>query len=192
MSKNRQKVIFTVLAALIIPMIGWWILYSMNLIGPPGKPARPPFNMSDRISTIQIQKNQAGELVATFDGWEEGKAPLTAEEFFAEVHSRQVKLPYLLRKLDITSRASLLWVVFGLAAQGVFAGRMLVQWYASEKAKASIVPNAFWWMSLVGSSMCIIYFIWRKEPVGVLGQATGWLIYVRNLWMIYGKSNKCP
>lgn len=191
MSANRRKVIFTVTAALVIPLLGWWLLLTLGVVGSPGQPVTPPFNMSDRISTVVITKNDVGELVATFDGWKEGQKPLTADEFFEEVYSRQVQLPYILRKLDITSRASLLWVGFGLVAQGVFAGRMLVQWYASEKAKASIVPNAFWWMSLIGSSMCIIYFIWRKEPVGVLGQATGWLIYVRNLWMIYGKSGEC-
>ncbi|MFT3787300.1 MAG: lipid-A-disaccharide synthase N-terminal domain-containing protein [Tepidisphaeraceae bacterium] len=40
-------------------------------------------------------------------------------------------------------------------------------------------------MSLVGASMLLVYFLWRKDPVGVLGQAFGWFIYIRNLWMIY-------
>jgi len=44
---------------------------------------------------------------------------------------------------------------------------------------------AFWWMSLIGASMLIVYFTWRIDVVGVLGQSTGWVIYVRNLWMIY-------
>lgn len=192
MSANRRKVLFTVGAALLIPLLGWWLLLSFGAVGPFGRPVRPPFNMSDRIATIEVVESDTGELVAKFDGSE---IPLTADEFFAEVHARQegrLKLPSVFRKLDITSKVGLFWVAFGFLAQGVFAGRMIVQWYASEKAKASIVPNVFWWMSLVGSSMCIIYFIWRKEPVGIMGQATGWIIYVRNLWMIYGKPKDCP
>jgi lipid-A-disaccharide synthase-like uncharacterized protein len=192
MSANRRKVICTVLAALVIPALVWWILYSTGVVGAPGKPVRPPFNMSDRIATIQIEKNKAGKMVATFEGWEKGVPPLTADQFFAEVYSRQVDLPFLFRFLNVTSVTSLVWVMFGFLAQGVFAGRMLVQLYASEKAGASVVPVVFWWMSLVGASMLIIYFIWRKDIVGVVGQTTGWAVYTRNLWMIYGKTNDCP
>ena len=75
--------------------------------------------------------------------------------------------------------------MLGLLGQVLFTGRMVVQWLVSEKQKQSVVPTAFWWMSLIGASMLITYFIWRKDIVGFLGQATGWLIYVRNLWLIY-------
>jgi lipid-A-disaccharide synthase-like uncharacterized protein len=78
-----------------------------------------------------------------------------------------------------------LWVGLGLLGQVLFTGRMIVQWLISEKNRRSVVPPAFWWMSLIGATMLLVYFLWRKEPVGVLGQATGWFIYVRNLWMIY-------
>ncbi|HCD35270.1 MAG TPA: hypothetical protein DER01_22910 [Phycisphaerales bacterium] len=80
----------------------------------------------------------------------------------------------------------MIWVAVGLLGQVLFTGRMIVQWIASEKSKRSVVPTAFWWMSLIGASMLITYFIWRKDVVGVLGQATGWFIYVRNLYLIYG------
>lgn len=188
MSPNRRKLAFAVLAVLVLPAIGWWMLAQFGLVAPiPGKPSRPPFNMSDRIATIKVQENDAGELVATFSG-RNLPDPLTAEEFFNEIHIRQVDLPWIFQVLDVTSVTSLLWILFGFAAQGIFAGRMIVQWYASEKAKSSVVPNQFWWMSLIGASMLIIYFIWRKEIVGICGQLTGWLVYVRNLWMIYGKA----
>jgi lipid-A-disaccharide synthase-like uncharacterized protein len=61
-----------------------------------------------------------------------------------------------------------------------------VQWLASEKHKKSVVPPMFWWMSLVGSTVLLLYFVWRKDVVGVLGQAFGWSIYIRNLLLIYG------
>jgi len=87
--------------------------------------------------------------------------------------------------LNITSPIGIAWVALGLLGQVLFTGRMLVQWLASERKRRSVVPTAFWWMSLGGATMLIIYFIWRKDIVGILGQATGWLIYVRNLRLIY-------
>jgi len=80
----------------------------------------------------------------------------------------------------------------GLSGQVLFTGRMLVQWVVSERSKRSVVPTAFWWMSLCGASMLVIYFIWRKDIVGVLGQCTGWTIYVRNLWLIYAGQRHTP
>ncbi len=87
--------------------------------------------------------------------------------------------------LNVSSPAGLAWVLLGFLGQVLFTGRMLVQWLASERARRSTVPTAFWWMSLIGATMLLVYFLWRKEPIGVLGQATGWFIYVRNLWLIH-------
>ena len=64
---------------------------------------------------------------------------------------------------------------------------MLVQWLTSEKSKRSVVPVSFWWMSLVGATMLLVYFIWRRDIVGILGQATGWIIYIRNLVLIIAR-----
>ena len=87
--------------------------------------------------------------------------------------------------LNVSSPIGYLWVGLGLLGQVLFTGRMVVQWLVSEKAKKSTVPPVFWWMSLVGSSMLLVYFLWRQDPIGLLGQAFGWFIYLRNLWMIY-------
>lgn len=87
--------------------------------------------------------------------------------------------------LNITSPIGFAWVALGLLGQVLFGGRMLVQWVASERRRRSVVPVAFWWMSLGGATLLIVYFVWRKDAVGVLGQATGWLIYLRNLRLIY-------
>jgi len=92
---------------------------------------------------------------------------------------------WVFRTLNITSPIGFAWVAMGLLGQVLFTGRMIVQWLASEKEKKSVVPVSFWWMSLIGASMLILYFIWRKDIVGVLGQATGWGIYVRNLVLIH-------
>ncbi|MEI6339216.1 MAG: lipid-A-disaccharide synthase N-terminal domain-containing protein [Verrucomicrobiota bacterium] len=84
----------------------------------------------------------------------------------------------------MTSPVGLAWVTLGLGGQLLFTGRMLVQWLASEKSKRSVIPISFWWMSLIGSTMLLVYFIWRRDIVGILGQATGWVIYIRNLVLI--------
>jgi len=76
------------------------------------------------------------------------------------------------------------WLILGLMGQGVFSARFLTQWVASERAGKSIIPTSFWWMSLVGSVMLFIYGLQRREPVLVIGQCTGLLIYGRNLALI--------
>jgi lipid-A-disaccharide synthase-like uncharacterized protein len=107
-----------------------------------------------------------------------------AERVFADQSSRGT-LEVL---LNVTSPVGFAWVSLGLLGQLLFTGRMLVQWLASERNRRSVVPPSFWWMSLCGATMLLVYFVWRQDPVGVLGQAFGWVVYVRNLWLIHGPS----
>jgi lipid-A-disaccharide synthase-like uncharacterized protein len=76
------------------------------------------------------------------------------------------------------------WFVLGMAGQAIFFSRFLVQWVASERARKSFIPPVFWWLSLVGSMLLLAYAIHRKDPVFVLGQAFGWVVYARNLMLI--------
>jgi len=78
-----------------------------------------------------------------------------------------------------------LWLVFGLLAQLVFTARFLVQWLASEKAGRSVVPMAFWFLSIAGGTMTLIYGIQRREPVIIIGQALSIFIYIRNVMLIF-------
>jgi len=84
--------------------------------------------------------------------------------------------------LDIPSG----WLVVGFAGQLLFSGRFFVQWIASERKKASVVPVAFWWLSLAGGATLLAYAIHRRDPVFVLGQAFGLLVYGRNLALVRG------
>ena len=77
---------------------------------------------------------------------------------------------------------SLAMIVFGFLAQAMFTLRFAVQWIASERAGKSVVPMAFWWLSLSGGAMLLTYAIYRFDPVFILGQACGALIYLRNIW----------
>jgi len=79
------------------------------------------------------------------------------------------------------------WLAFGFLAQGMFFGRFFLQWIASEKKKQSVVPVGFWWLSLVGGIMLFGYAVHRRDPVFIVGQGAGVLIYLRNLYFIYAK-----
>jgi lipid-A-disaccharide synthase-like uncharacterized protein len=89
------------------------------------------------------------------------------------------------RIFNITGWAGLAWVTIGLAGQVAFFGRMAIQWIVSEKEKRSVVPPAFWYLSLFGGVALFTYFAWRQDFVGVLGQSTGIVIYARNIRLLY-------
>ena len=82
------------------------------------------------------------------------------------------------------------WLVIGFSAQLLFSARFLVQWIASERAKESVVPFAFWVLSLAGGALLLSYAIWREDPVFIVGQSAGVLIYLRNLHLVFGKKER--
>ena len=109
---------------------------------------------------------------------------LTPAEFASFVYRTRTNGGWLESIFNITSPVGVAWVALGLMGQLVFTGRMLVQWLASERSGRSVIPVAFWWMSLGGAVMLVAYFVWRRDIVGVVGQATGLFIYARNLVLI--------
>jgi lipid-A-disaccharide synthase-like uncharacterized protein len=80
----------------------------------------------------------------------------------------------------------LLWIGFGLLGQLLFTARFLVQWIASERARQSVMPVAFWYFSMAGGVVLLAYAVYRADPVFILGQSMGVVIYARNLWLIRG------
>ncbi|MDD2736437.1 MAG: lipid-A-disaccharide synthase N-terminal domain-containing protein [Desulfuromonadaceae bacterium] len=76
------------------------------------------------------------------------------------------------------------WVTIGLTGQLFFTMRFVVQWIATERKKKSVVPEAFWYFSIVGSLILLAYSIYRKDPVFILGQSFGMTVYLRNLYFI--------
>ncbi len=78
------------------------------------------------------------------------------------------------------------WLVLtvGFGGQALFSMRFIVQWLASERARRSVVPVVFWYFSLGGGILLLVYALYREDPVFVFGQAAGLVIYVRNLWLI--------
>jgi lipid-A-disaccharide synthase-like uncharacterized protein len=83
------------------------------------------------------------------------------------------------------SSSSTLWIILGLAGQALFAARFLVQWIRSEALRRSVVPVSFWFLSLAGSLVLLIYAVHRQDPVFIVGQSAGFVIYTRNLMLIH-------
>ncbi len=77
------------------------------------------------------------------------------------------------------------WLAIGIGGQLLFTARFVVQWIVSERKKRSVIPVAFWYLSLVGSLVLLSYAIYRRDPVFILGFSLNSLVYVRNLWLIY-------
>jgi lipid-A-disaccharide synthase-like uncharacterized protein len=76
------------------------------------------------------------------------------------------------------------WVILGLIAQGLFTMRFLVQWIASERAGHSVIPTAFWFLSIGGGLLLLGYSLYRKDAVFIAGQAFGVFVYLRNLYFV--------
>lgn len=95
----------------------------------------------------------------------------------------------LLNLLNVSSYNKLWWPALGLLGQIVFAGRMWVQWIASERKRESVVPPLFWYLSLFGGLITATYFIWRQDLVGVIGQTSGIWIYARNIYFVHSSSS---
>ena len=77
------------------------------------------------------------------------------------------------------------WALLGFFAQALFMMRFGVQWIASERARRSVIPVAFWYFSMGGGFLLLIYAIKRQDPVFITGQGLGLFVYGRNLWLIF-------
>ena len=77
------------------------------------------------------------------------------------------------------------WLVIGFLGQGLFSARFIIQWLQSERLKQSVIPRAFWYFSVAGGVTLLAYAIHRRDPVFILGQASGLIIYFRNLQFLW-------
>ncbi len=85
-----------------------------------------------------------------------------------------------------------IWLAIGLIGQSLFFMRFFVQWIASERLRQSVLPNAFWYFSLAGGLVLLAYAIWRADPIFILGQASGLVIYSRNLYFVNLSAHAAP
>ncbi|MDE2977657.1 MAG: lipid-A-disaccharide synthase N-terminal domain-containing protein [Acidobacteriota bacterium] len=78
-----------------------------------------------------------------------------------------------------------IWVAVGFGGQALFGARFLVQWIATERRRQSVVPTAFWYLSLGGGLVLLSYAVSIGDPVFITGQSFGVLVYSRNLWFVH-------
>ncbi len=150
-----------------------------------GEPVRFKIELAGARDNVAMARLHDGSVVYILGRLGAGTdRMLTPDEFAGLYLDQRTSRGWLSAIFNITSPIGLAWVALGLGGQLLFTGRMLVQWVTSEKSRRSVVPVSFWWMSLAGATMLLVYFIWRRDIVGILGQATGWIIYIRNLVLI--------
>ena len=76
------------------------------------------------------------------------------------------------------------WLLVGFAGQAMFFSRFLLQWIVSERRGESVIPRGFWYLSLGGAALLLAYAIHRRDPVFIVGQCFGFVVYVRNLVLL--------
>jgi lipid-A-disaccharide synthase-like uncharacterized protein len=77
------------------------------------------------------------------------------------------------------------WLGIGFAGQALFAARFIIQWIRSEMVRRSVIPIAFWYFSLAGGIVLFAYALHRRDPVFIVGQGAGLVVYGRNLYLIH-------
>ncbi len=185
-----------IILMILLPLLGVWLI--MNRPSPLGDVA-----LRDGARTFHLRiANSRGlvEVVEEDDGSHTFRilmgpseaSPILNDYAFQSLFGRTLyqrvtggEGSWLFELLNITSWSSLIWVAIGFGGQAVFMSRFLIQWIISEKKRESVIPTIFWWISLAGAVCLFVYFVWRRDIVGVLGQSTGVVIYARNLRLIH-------
>jgi len=170
-----------------------WLVLSLQTPASPPTPGATMFelvlaNRKIKVEQFRTEESDAGEFTYRFRNHPDvPPVPLSPSEFEATISDLGGTNPrsILLRAFNVTGFNSLLWIGLGLGGQLLFSGRMVVQWLTSEKKQRSVVPPAFWYMSLGGGLLLAAYFIWRQDLIGVLGQSSGLVIYARNIRLLY-------
>ena len=96
----------------------------------------------------------------------------------------------MINYINSLNNYEIFFLIIGFIGQGLFASRFIVQWIYSERLGESFIPVIFWYLSIFGGIGLLIYAIFRKDPVIILGQSFGLFIYLRNLFLIYKIKNE--
>jgi lipid-A-disaccharide synthase-like uncharacterized protein len=183
-SRRRASDALTALLVLFVALTGVAPAQSPAPQSPPA--AHAPIDLQMRLKDVRVLRTPAGDRLSVKT--DEGLVELAPDEFARALGATQHELEsagFLYRLFNITRPWSLAWIAVGFAGQALFTFRMVLQWYASEKEKRSVIPVAFWWGSLFGGILLFAYFVWRKDIVGIVGQSTGIFVYARNLVLIH-------
>ncbi|MBM3977034.1 MAG: hypothetical protein FJ299_08600 [Planctomycetes bacterium] len=186
----RRRWVWLLEIVLFTALCAWLGIRLIDDIPRPEASVDFKIQLSDAHDKAFLYRDEQGAFRFVVTPFEGAQRALSPDEFARLVYEDQSSRGSLQVLFNVSSAQGLLWVALGLAGQVLFTGRLVVQWLASERSGRSVVPPAFWWMSLAGATMLLSYFLWRKDVVGVLGQGFGWLVYVRNLWMIHANPSE--
>ena len=78
-----------------------------------------------------------------------------------------------------------IWLTIGFLGQFLFGSRFLIQWFKSELVGRSVIPVSFWYCSVAGGVVLLAYAIYKMDPVFIMGQGMGLIVYGRNLFLIF-------
>jgi lipid-A-disaccharide synthase-like uncharacterized protein len=191
-----------VLAMLALIFVGVWLVLQPTLeqrrrIDP--EALRFAISLGARTIAIEQRTTPGGEDEFHAKGWPgvDELGWIDREQFHRllteEVRAWEARPAWertLLGFFNISGWFNMSWIALGLLGQCAFFGRMMLQWVVSEKSRRSVVPAAFWWMSLLGGVCLFSYFVWRVDIIGVLGQSTGVVIYARNIRLIHKRKRR--
>jgi lipid-A-disaccharide synthase-like uncharacterized protein len=137
--------------------------------------------LPDASSSVYIQRQPDDSLVYLVRHGDGTLQQITADAMAGQLYNAGKSRG---AALGLSSPVVAFWLGIGFVGQLLFTGRMVVQWVASERRGKSVVPPMFWWFSLIGSLLLLSYFMWRRDPIGLIGQAFGTFIYLKNiLWI---------
>lgn len=179
--------------------LGFWLVYSQGHVGLPTLRAgalTEPVRIAGMRGVLEAVESDGAwtfrVLLRDRDTTQTFDEARCREIFGDEVYERATtaRSNWVFRLFNITSWAGVTWIAIGFGGQIAFSGRMLLQWFVSEREKRSVVPAAFWWMSLIGGVLLFAYFVWRQDVVGVLGQSSGLVIYARNIRLIHKRNRR--
>ncbi len=190
-----------IIAMILLPLLGLWLVWHR-----PGPMSEIALRPNAEVHQVRIgQSKGLIEVVADEQGQHSFRVlmpgseepPVLNEYAFGRLFGRDLLQRLtsggenaLFRLLNITSWASMVWIVIGFGGQAVFMSRFLIQWMVSERKQESVIPTAFWWISLIGAVFLFAYFVWRRDIIGLLGQSTGVVIYARNLRLIHKQKRR--
>ena len=117
---------------------------------------------------------------------EAGDSPAELRERVAELERQNAELHAAI------DGAPWYWLTLGFIGQVIFGLRFVVQWIATERRRRSVVPVAFWYLSLAGTIVLLAYAIYRVDPVFIAGFSLNMVIYVRNLYFIHRPGEDAP
>lgn len=199
MDRPRKRLKWEPGAAMaLVLFLGAWLAFGPSS-GPKFDLAEDAIKLNVRVGTTRgvLEARGVGESAAEpvfylhmkgadtphrFGGGAEVRTLFGSEVYDTVIAQRH---NWVFKVLNITSWWNVVWVGIGLVGQVAFSGRMILQWLNSEKHRRSVIGESFWWFSLVGAALLFSYFVWRQDPIGILGQAPGIVIYARNLRLIY-------